>query len=87
MHTYIHTYTHTYTVDGRLCILFMTRRCTDKSLCIPADIKLLNTLAQTKNLPNFVTSDKVKDLDTPHIDITDPEENVLRWVHDMCFIL
>ena len=67
---------------GRLCILFMTRRCTDKSLCIPQDIKLLNQLSSAKKLPSFVTSDKVKNLDTPHIDITDPEENVLSLNKD-----
>ena len=61
---------------GKICILFMTRRCT--SVCIDADLKLLYDLEYRKQLPVFDVGQKkqLENIDTPFIDPSDPEENI-----------
>ena len=62
--------------DGRIAVLFMTRRCT--SLCIDVDLKLLREHEIRKNLPlfNMGNTEVIAKLDTPFVDPSDPEEQV-----------
>jgi hypothetical protein len=62
--------------NGRLCILFVTRRMVDGGLCIGSDIKLLQNLHNTKQLPLFSLGEQIDKMDTPFIDPTDPDENI-----------
>ena len=63
--------------DGKICVLFLTRRCT--SLCVDSDLKLLYDLEIKKQLPRFNLGKNTAELDkidTPFIDPSDPDENI-----------
>lgn len=61
--------------NGRVFILFMTRRLSATDLCLSEDIRMLRNLAQRKQLPSF-SNNAFVDLDTPFVDPLDPEERI-----------
>lgn len=61
--------------NGRLLILFLTRRLTPLDLCWREDVKLLDDLRARHILPSF-SRGELSRLDTPFVDPLDPEENI-----------
>jgi hypothetical protein len=60
--------------NGMILILLITRRCAATDYSIGADLKFLNELYKANSLPSFTTS--LKHLDTPFVDILDPDETI-----------
>jgi hypothetical protein len=61
--------------QGKIMILFFTRRLTSSNLCMQDDLVMLNHLLHTKQLPSF-SNHAFDNLNTPFIDPLDPEENI-----------
>lgn len=61
--------------NGRIFILFMTRRLVAKDLCMQSDLKLLNDIHQRKMLPSL-SNNALEQMDTPFVDPMDPDENI-----------
>lgn len=59
--------------EGKIFILFITRRMTDPNLGINHDIELLNNLFERKLLPSF-SNGSLNEFDTPFIDPTNPDK-------------
>ncbi len=62
--------------EGKICVLFATRRLVKASDAYANDIRLLNDLYKMGKLPAFGNLKKIMEMDTPFIDPSDPEENV-----------
>lgn len=61
--------------NGRIFILFMTRRMVGSDLCMQEDIRLLNDLYANKKLPSF-SNNALEQMDTAFVDPLDSEENI-----------
>lgn len=61
--------------NGRIFIIFMTRRCVSETRCQLDDSVFLTDLFEKGQLPSFSQGAFAK-LDTPFVDPCDPEENV-----------
>lgn len=61
--------------DGKLLIIFITQRCISKDKCFQKDLQLLNNLHKKGVLPSL-SEGRFRGMDTPFVDVMDPEENV-----------
>jgi hypothetical protein len=61
--------------NGRLLVLFLTRRLTPPDLCWKEDIKLLDDLRSRGSLPSF-SRGQLSQFDTPFVDPMDPSESI-----------
>jgi len=61
--------------QGKVMVLFLTRRLTSEHLCMQDDLVLLNNLFDLRKLPSF-SNHAFDGLNTPFIDPADPAENI-----------
>eukprot|EP01039_Chlorochromonas_danica_P007212 gene7212-7978_t len=61
--------------QGRIFILFVTRRLSSRDRCMADDVKLLSDLFGKGHLPSF-SNHALDSMDTPFVDPVDPEENI-----------
>lgn len=65
-------------LQGKLLILFITRRCVSTDYCYLFDLKLLKDLEKLKILPNFCSNDVINNniYDTPFINPLDRNDTI-----------